>query len=138
MAGRAPLTQIILYDEADARRWQALRQRGLVPAGAWSVLFVLGPARDRPRPPGPAALPAASDHALPWAVCAFGPEENACVTTAAAFGGHMRVGFENNLKLRDGAIAPDNAALGAAGGRRARWAAAANTTDARRIYGTIA
>ena len=42
LAERRVLTQIILYDEADVRRWQALRQRGLAPAGAWSVLFVLG------------------------------------------------------------------------------------------------
>ena len=58
LAERRVLTQIILYDEADVRRWQALRQRGLVPAGAWSVLFVLGRWRgtDLVRP-GPAALP---------------------------------------------------------------------------------
>jgi uncharacterized protein (DUF849 family) len=44
-------------------------------------------------------------------MCAFGPGENACVATAAALGGHARVGFENNLRLRDGQLAPDNAAL---------------------------
>ena len=126
LAERRVLTQIILYDEADVRRWQALRQRGLAPAGAWSVLFVLGRYSAGQTSSAHDLLPflAASDHALPWAVCAFGPEENACVTTAAAFGGHMRVGFENNLKLRDGAIAPDNAALvrQAAEGARAPWA----------------
>jgi 3-keto-5-aminohexanoate cleavage enzyme len=26
-------------------------------------------------------------------------------------GGHVRVGFENNLRLPDGSLAPDNAAL---------------------------
>jgi uncharacterized protein (DUF849 family) len=26
-------------------------------------------------------------------------------------GGHVRVGFENNLKLKDDTLAPDNAAL---------------------------
>ena len=52
LAERRVLTQIILYDEADVRRWQALRQRGLAPAGAWSVLFVLGRySAGRPRPP---------------------------------------------------------------------------------------
>ena len=52
----------------------------------------------------------------------------------------MRVGFENNLKLRDGAIAPDNAALvrQAAEGARALGRPLANAADARRIYGTIA
>lgn len=142
LAERRVLTQIILYDEADVRRWQALRQRGLAPAGAWSVLFVLGRYSAGQTSSAHDLLPflAASDHALPWAVCAFGPEENACVTTAAAFGGHMRVGFENNLKLRDGAIAPDNAALvrQAAEGARALGRPLANAADARRIYGTIA
>ena len=31
--------------------------------------------------------------------------------TTAALGGHVRVGFENNMFLADGSIAPDNAAL---------------------------
>ena len=30
---------------------------------------------------------------------------------AAALGGHIRVGFGNNLSLPDGRLAPDNAAL---------------------------
>jgi len=41
----------------------------------------------------------------------FGPREAACALTAAALGGHVRVGFENNLLLPDGTVAPDNAAL---------------------------
>jgi uncharacterized protein (DUF849 family) len=44
-------------------------------------------------------------------MCAFGATEHACATAAAALGGHVRVGFENNLLLKDGSIAPDNAAL---------------------------
>ena len=47
----------------------------------------------------------------PWAVCAFGKTEHACVSAAAALGGHVRVGFENNLYLKDGSLAPDNRAL---------------------------
>ena len=47
----------------------------------------------------------------PWAVCAFGATEHAGVTAAAALGGHVRVGFENNLQLKDGQTASDNAAL---------------------------
>ncbi len=54
---------------------------------------------------------AVHDRATPWAVCAFGPREAACALTAAALGGHVRVGFENNLYLPDGTLAPDNAAL---------------------------
>ncbi|WMD22782.1 3-keto-5-aminohexanoate cleavage protein [Achromobacter seleniivolatilans] len=142
LAERRIMTQIILYDEGDVRRWLSLRARGLVPPGAWSVLFVLGRYSAGQTSSAYDLLPflAAYDHSLPWAICAFGPEENACVTTAAAFGGHMRVGFENNLKLRDGSIAPGNAALvlQAAEGARALGRPLANAADARRIYGAIA
>jgi uncharacterized protein (DUF849 family) len=40
--------------------------------------------------------------------------------TAAALDGHARVGFENNLYLPDGRLAPDNAALVAAVAEGAR------------------
>jgi 3-keto-5-aminohexanoate cleavage enzyme len=141
LAERRIMTQIILYDEGDVRRWQALRQRGLVPPGAWSVLFVLGRYSAGQTSSAYDLLPflAAYDHSLPWAVCAFGPEENACVATAAAFGGHMRVGFENNLKLRDGSLAPGNAALvrQAAQGAQALGRPLATAADARQLYGAI-
>ncbi|MBE7941800.1 MULTISPECIES: 3-keto-5-aminohexanoate cleavage protein [Ramlibacter] len=107
------MVQVILYDEADLRRWQALRAAGTVPDAPWFLLFVLGrysaTQTSQPRD----LLPFLNAHTSgePWAVCAFGPQENACVAAAAAFGGHARVGFENNLYLRDGRVAPDNAAL---------------------------
>ncbi|MFY0476731.1 beta-keto acid cleavage family enzyme [Achromobacter marplatensis] len=141
VAERRIMAQIILYDEGDVLRWQSLRARGLVPPGAWSVLFVLGRYSVGQTSSAYDLLPflTAYDHTLPWAICAFGAEENACVTTAAAFGGHMRVGFENNLKLRDGSIAPGNAALvrQAAEGARALGRPVATAEDARRIYGAI-
>ncbi|KDB66466.1 PF05853 family protein, partial [Bordetella bronchiseptica B20-10725633] len=113
VAAERIMAQIILYDAADVARWQALRARGLAPEGAWSVLFVLGrySAGQVSSPRDLLPFLEVYDGSLPWAVCAFGREENACVATAAAFGGHMRVGFENNLKLSDGATAPGNAAL---------------------------
>ena len=43
--------------------------------------------------------------------CAFGRFEAACATAAALMGGHVRVGFENNILLPDGSLAADNAAL---------------------------
>ena len=55
----------------------------------------------------------------PWLLCAFGAAEHACVTAAAAMGGHVRVGFENNLYLHNGDTAPDNAALVAQAARAA-------------------
>lgn len=44
-------------------------------------------------------------------MCAFGAREAGCALTAALLGGHVRVGFENNMLLPDGSTATDNAAL---------------------------
>ncbi len=141
LARERVMTQIILYDAADVARWQALRARGMVPPGAWSVLFVLGrySAGQVSSPHDLLPFLQVFDGSLPWAICAFGREENACVTTAAAFGGHVRVGFENNLKLRDGSTAPGNAALvgQAAEGARTLGRPLASAEQARRIYSEI-
>lgn len=113
LARERVMTQVILYDEADLRRWQALRADGTVPDAPWSLLFVLGRYSAGQTSSPRDLLPFVQAHSgtEPWSVCAFGATEHACVTTAAALGGHVRVGFENNLYLKTGALAPDNAAL---------------------------
>ncbi|MCG8441820.1 MAG: 3-keto-5-aminohexanoate cleavage protein, partial [Caulobacterales bacterium] len=58
-----------------------------------------------------AARRAASERDIVWASCSFGPSELRVSLAAAALGGHIRVGFENNLHLADGRRAADNAAL---------------------------
>ncbi len=135
------MTQVILYDAADVQRWQAMRERGMVPPGAWSVLYVLGrySAGQVSSPRDLLPFLQVADGSLPWAICAFGREENACVTAAAAFGGHVRVGFENNLYLRDGSVAAGNAALvaQAAQGALTLGRPLATAADARRIYGEV-
>ena len=112
--GIAP--QYILYSGDDLRRFVDLRRRGIIPGAAPFVLFVLGRYTagqvSDPRDLLPfLAAAAETGLTLPWAMCAFGAREGACAVTAAALGGHVRVGFENNLRLADGQIAPDNAAL---------------------------
>ncbi|CAG2135349.1 3-keto-5-aminohexanoate cleavage enzyme [Cupriavidus yeoncheonensis] len=135
------MTQVILYDAADVQRWQAMRERGMVPPGAWSVLYVLGrySAGQVSSPRDLLPFLQVADGTLPWSICAFGREENACVTAAAAFGGHVRVGFENNLYLRDGSLAAGNAALvaQAAQGGLTLGRPLATAADARRIYGEV-
>lgn len=117
------MAQVILYDEADVQDWNSLRARGVVPEGRWFLLFVLGRYSAGQTSSAHDLLPflRAWDGAHPWAMCAFGAAEHRCAMAAAAFGGHVRVGFENNLRLRDGALAADNAALvaQAAGGAAA-------------------
>lgn len=106
--------QIILYAPDELLRLDALRGRGLVPFDDVPVLFVLG--RYAPgQVSEPADLLPFVEPRMPrfrhWMACAFGARETACVTAAALMGGHARVGFENNLRLPDGSIADDNAAL---------------------------
>lgn len=116
MAEHGVSPQYILYDADDVLRFVGLLQRHVIRPHAASVLFVLGRyaagQRSQPRDLLPflnAWLP--NGLAIPWFVCAFGALENACAMSAAALGGHCRVGFENNRLLASGADAPDNAAL---------------------------
>lgn len=107
------MTQVILYDLADLQRWKDLRKRGVIPDAPWFLLFVLGrySADQISSPKDLVPFVHAHDGVEPWAVCAFGATEHACITAAAAFGGHVRVGFENNLRLKDDSLAPNNEAL---------------------------
>lgn len=45
-----------------------------------------------------------------WAVCAFGQGETDCLRHAYNLGGKVRIGFENSIWHKNGAIAEDNAA----------------------------
>jgi uncharacterized protein (DUF849 family) len=114
--------QYILYSAGDLARFESLRRRGVVPGERPFALFVLGrySAAQRSSPTDLLPFLRTGVEAMDWATCAFGPRENACMIATAGLGGHCRVGFENNLLLSDGALAPDNAALVAqvaAGGR---------------------
>ena len=110
------LPQFIVYSAEDLERFDALIDRGVVPEGRHFLLFVLGryTAGQTSAPSDLLPFLAANRREHPWAVCAFGPRETACALAAATLGGHARVGFENNLCLPDGTVAPDNAALIAA------------------------
>ncbi len=120
--------QFILYDIADIDRLTDLQSRGIIPFAAPPVIYVLGRyAEGQISEPGELDpfLKAAGKNFPNWMVCAFGPREAAALGRAFARGGHGRTGFENNLHLPDGEIAPDNAALVAATGREAAGAGCA-------------
>lgn len=108
------LVQYILYSADDVRRFATLCQRGVIPGDAQSVLFVLG-RYTAGQTSDPTQLldflQAAKGQPWHWSVCAFGAKEAAVAQAAACLGGHARIGFENNLHLADGALAPNNAAL---------------------------
>ncbi|MDE2607021.1 MAG: 3-keto-5-aminohexanoate cleavage protein [Burkholderiales bacterium] len=113
LARERVMTQVILYDLPDLQRWQALRVRGVIPDAPWLLLFVLGrySAGQTSTPRDLLPFVQAHEGPEPWAMCAFGAGEHACAAAAMALAGHVRVGFENNLLLKDGTLAPDNAAL---------------------------
>ncbi|WP_395677597.1 3-keto-5-aminohexanoate cleavage protein [Inquilinus sp.] len=114
MKRHAVMPQIILYDPGEAVYLAGLIGRGLVPWDHVPVLFVLGRYAAGQRSAPTDLLPFLAP-GIPrfrhWSVCAFGRNEAACVTAAALLGGHIRVGFENNLLLPDGRVAESNAAL---------------------------
>jgi len=105
--------QFILYTPAEVARFQALRRQAVIPQRTPFVLFVLGKYSEQVEvwPRDVLAYLKAHDLDCPWALCTFGPRESACVLTAAGLGGHVRVGFENNLRLADGRPAESNAEL---------------------------
>lgn len=131
----AIVPQIILYSADEARALVDYMARGLVPFDDLPVLYVLGRyskgQKSTPTDLLPFLAPDISrfNHFM---VCAFGPTEAACVTASALLGGHIRVGFENNLFLPDGRIAPDNAALVSAASQPLR-AVGLELADAERL-----
>ncbi|WP_193370207.1 3-keto-5-aminohexanoate cleavage protein [Pelagibius marinus] len=144
LVGAGILPQYILYAAEDVERFAKLQADGVIPPGPAFLLFVLGRYTAGQRSVPNDLLPFLSEieawpeaAKLPWAICAFGPKETACVTAAATLGGHARVGFENNLFLPSGEQAHDNAQLVAAS---AAAAAAfgrplADAATARRLMG---
>jgi 3-keto-5-aminohexanoate cleavage enzyme len=130
--------QFVVYSPQEALRLAELARRGVCAEAEPHALFVLGrysaDMRSSPRD----LLPFLEvwDGGWPWTLCAFGALESQCLAGAVALGGHLRVGFENNLLRPDGEAARDNAdrvanvaALAAAAGRPA-----ATGETLRRLY----
>lgn len=108
--------QIIIYDTDDLLRFRKFAYAHDLDLKDTNLLYVLGRYSDTPRGLHQLCEFTAFgfDEVNSLMVCAFGREELGAVTAAALFGADMRVGFENNLWLPDGRVAPNNAALIAA------------------------
>ncbi len=130
--------QYILYSAEDARRLVHWGARGWLAEPAPNVLFVLGRYTAGQRSDPHDLLPFLDGWppAWPWSVCAFGPTEAQCMAGAVALGGHVRVGFENNLWRRDGRLARHNAELVANAATLARAAGrpVADVQQARQVF----
>ena len=109
--------QHILYGEPCLRTLAAWFADGTVPETFRSAILVLGqyaPARAAaPHEVAPFVGTAREMDLVPM-VCAFGPQEHACLLEAARLGADLRVGFENSLSGPDGMPWADNAASVAA------------------------
>ncbi len=106
--------QYILYSADDVERFDDMRRRGMFSEDHPFCLMVMG--RYSEALEGSlselSVMRAASNcDNFSWAVCCFGKLENEAMLEATRAGGHVRIGFENNLYLPDGSIAGDNAEL---------------------------
>lgn len=110
--------QYVVYSEQELKRFYELKEAGIIPGEKHFVLFVLGRySLEQESSPKDllAFIKAFKKYELgssvQWAVCAFGKSEASCMLTAAMLGGHVRIGFENNMHLMDGTLANNNAEL---------------------------
>ena len=107
--------QHIIYDVEGIERFADFVRRGIVPGDQHSLLFPLGRYTEGQQSDPQSLLPflAKLDEQglrenCEWAVCAFGVGETRSLVAAMAFGGKVRVGFENNLHHADGSLAANN------------------------------
>ncbi len=107
------LPQFILYSPEDLRRFEKLTADGIIPFNNPFLLFVLGRYTSGQQSDPHDLIPFLTDlsEGASWAVCAFGRLENAVAGAALSMGGHVRVGFENNMLLKSGETAGRNADL---------------------------
>lgn len=105
------LPQYILYDENDYLRFEAYRKQGVFHQEQPFTLFVLGSYHGRSDEIDQMTEKMTA-HAMkasfPWAVCGFDVNEKPCTTHAIKNGGHVRVGFENNIMRNDKQILKDS------------------------------
>ena len=106
--------QYILYSPEDLTLLQQLHRKEMLPDAAIDVLFVLGRydpnQRSHPDELDP-FINADRSFVRNWMVCAFGPMEYDVMVKVAAHGGQARIGFENNLWLKEGSLAESTAML---------------------------
>lgn len=113
VVGAGTLPHYILYDDTDLIRFQQLVEKGVIPEKNAFLLFVLGrySAGQVSSPMDLLPFLNVKKTEFHWSVCAFGPLEHAAACAAVAMGGHVRVGFENNMYLSNGEVADGNSDL---------------------------
>lgn len=108
------MPQYIVFSAKELEMLVSLHKRGIIPDERPFTLFVLGRYTKEQNSSPLDLLPflaASKEVSIEWSMCAFGKEEARCALAAVALDGHCRVGFENNIFLANGNIAPNNSAL---------------------------
>ena len=106
--------QYILYSVNDLKRFDDMRRRGVFSDAAPFAMLVLGSYTDSRAGSSEdldLLLASVDCGAFPWSVCCFGENEHQVMVETESRGGHVRIGFENNIEMADGSVAPNNAAL---------------------------
>ena len=106
--------QHILYDVDDLARLRQAMADGILPAVRPHLLLVLGRYSGNFQSDPEEIKPFIADKLMDmasWSICAFGYREFDVMIAAIENGGHCRVGFENNLHLKDGKLASTSADL---------------------------
>jgi 3-keto-5-aminohexanoate cleavage enzyme len=108
--------QHIINDATDFARFLDLIERNIVPGERHSLIFPLGRYEKNQESDPAEIVPYVNmvrnnggTSRFDWYVCAFGASETESLVTAAALGGHCRIGFENNVLNADGSFASSNA-----------------------------
>jgi uncharacterized protein (DUF849 family) len=106
--------QYILYSPAELQRFEQLRRKGFFSEEHPACMLVLGnysKQLDGSVDKLSHYLDATDCSEYPWTTCCFGRHEHKVMLAALNLGGHVRLGFENNLWLPDGKVAESNAQL---------------------------
>lgn len=104
------LVQFIVYDDHDEQQLEQMVRQGILPWTPRWTLRVLGKYQPSQHAQPQEVQEFAARTAPPWVVCAFGPHELECARSAIRLGGHIRIGFENNVLTNSGKVAASNAA----------------------------
>jgi 3-keto-5-aminohexanoate cleavage enzyme len=104
VSGLGIACQFILYTAEEIDRLKALVAKGIIPIARPHALFVLGrhAVSQQSDPRDLNGYVSRWPKGWPWSVCAFGVAELTVAEIAIELGGHVRVGFENNLMDSNG------------------------------------
>ena len=132
--------QIILYGAADIARFGSLHLSGVFDRSDPFTLYVIGSYQKHWAGNSVNVQQSMEERYAsnaPWAACCFGLLEYEAAVSVAHMGGHIRVGFENNIWRADGRMASNNAELVRAACDSAQQVGRkiATANDARRILG---